>query len=579
MKGANWLMQFSVGFPIAGKRSQESVDPLRGEDGTDILSPDSLFASKTDRFRARALRANSRPSQELRGEAKKKVDKRWLAHPEPLGENGNPQHPPDERINVSFRSGFPQTDILRGCDDFKDVLTSRRCRVDTPIAIPGRGRIASAARILSDKNNARACGKIGHEAEYKALPIRPGNTGRAIIALWGPKTRSWFGFRPRTLLFGSTAAVLHYNCLSRTIASLACRVPLIPTIGYFDDFGFFANAPYAPTTMAAFAEFFEILRLTLKKAKSVIGTHDTFFGISAHFPAPANRMALSLSLPPGKSAHRASLIDKVTLEGHISHALLESLFGRIGYAQAAAFGRFARAMLKPLYTKVYATRYSTALPQPLIRNLRWWWATLLNITPRIISFSRLKPDWSMYTDAACSLGPNGTQIAVIFFRAHAQTPLLQAELALTGSPTLEEQEFFSSISTIFGLELMAIVLAILRKRPMLRNRAITVYTDNNAALAALINGDASPTDAFALVAIFWFADASRNIAIWLERVEKKRNIADRPARGAPIPFPIREKEPFPPLSEALSFRNQHISINAPNLEELDAIEKPATPTG
>ena len=69
---------------------------------------------------------------------------------------------------------------------------------------------------------------------------------------------------------------------------------------------------------------------------------------------------------------------------------------------------------------------------------------------------------------------------------------------------------------------MAIVLAIYRSRAILRNCAIVIYTDNNAALAAIINGDSSSEAAYALVAVFWFMAASYNIAIWMERVDTER---------------------------------------------------------
>ena len=242
-----------------------------------------------------------------------------------------------------------QSGKLRGCGDFKDAFTNKCCHINTPITLPGWDHIASAARILSTKHNAWAFGKIDHEAAYKALPLRPADTRHAVIAIWGPNTKAWFGFRPRTLLFGSTAAVLHYNCLSRIIASLACRILLIPTLGYFDDFGFLVNAPDAAMTMAAFTELFTILGLSLKTAKSVVGTHNTFLGLSAHFPSPTNQMTLSLALSQDKANSWASIIDGIIKDGHLHHALLESLIGRLGFAQTAVFGRFARAMLKPLY--------------------------------------------------------------------------------------------------------------------------------------------------------------------------------------------------------------------------------------
>ena len=49
--------------------------------------------------------------------------------------------------------------------------------------------------------------KADQEAEYKQLPLRLDGQQFAIIPLRRPESGSWFGFRPRTLLFGAIAAV------------------------------------------------------------------------------------------------------------------------------------------------------------------------------------------------------------------------------------------------------------------------------------------------------------------------------------------------------------------------------------
>ena len=84
--------------------------------------------------------------------------------------------------------------------------------------------------------------------------------------------------------------------------------------------------------------------------------------------------------------------------------------------------------------------------------------------------------------------------------------------------------------------------------------------------------------AFSLVAVFWFLAASYNIAIWPERVETKRNIAELPTRGVTIPSPVRGQGTIPRIHEALSLYNQHIAINAPTMGELEFIESPFPPT-
>ena len=121
---------------------------------------------------------------------------------------------------------------------------------------------------------------------------------------------------------------------------------------------------------------------------------------------------------------------------------------------------------------------------------------------------------------------------------------------------------------IFGLGLSAIVLAVYRFRATLRNEAVVIYSDNNAALAALVNGGLSPPAAFSLIDVFWFIAASFNIAVWMGRVKSKRNFARLPTRGIPIPFKIKTAQPCPPLEEILAYFHQHIDPPAPTMGEL-----------
>ena len=100
--------------------------------------------------------------------------------------------------------------------------------------------------------------------------------------------------------------------------------------------------------MADFTEMFRLLGLTLKTAKSATGTHNAFLGHAASFSSPSGHMALSLSLAPERANAWALLVNQFITEGRIPLAHLESLIGTLGFAQAAAFGRFTRAILKPL---------------------------------------------------------------------------------------------------------------------------------------------------------------------------------------------------------------------------------------
>ena len=150
---------------------------------------------------------------------------------------------------------------------------------------------------------------------------------------------------------------------------------------------------------------------------------------------------------------------------------------------------------------------------------------------------------------------------------------------MTASPPAEDIAFFQATSTIFGLELSAVVLAFFAARYRLQGKAVTCFIDNNAALAAIVNGDSSSLSASQLIDTLWFIISTRDISVWFNRVESARNIADLPTRNKPLPFPVAENATFPPLSDVIDFYNQRIAIHnttiAPNFSDsnsLDSIE-------
>ena len=236
--GSKWILQFDVGFPLTGCLHQSRAFPTDIHSPFEFVDPNALFAPSPNRFKVRAPRAVARHADQLWGEALKLVEEGWRTPPDPLDINGRFLEHPMEECNIAFRFGCEQTDKLRGCGDLKDSLTNTACAIRTPITLPGWDHIAAAARILADRRCSWSFGKVDHKAAYKALPIRPEDSRYAVIALWGPKRLIWCGRRTRTQLFGSTAAVLHYNGISRIIASLLSRLLVIPTLGYFEDFGF-----------------------------------------------------------------------------------------------------------------------------------------------------------------------------------------------------------------------------------------------------------------------------------------------------------------------------------------------------
>ena len=142
--------------------------------------------------------------------------------------------------------------------------------------------------------------KADHKAAYKQLPIDPADQETAIIALRHPSNSRWYGFVTRALIFGSVAAVLHYNVFSRIIVALVNRYLGIPLLGYFDDFAAIIRKTLGREALAAFNFFCTTLGIQLKEEKSEVGPRVVFLGLLGSFPCTENGWRLSISLTDDK---------------------------------------------------------------------------------------------------------------------------------------------------------------------------------------------------------------------------------------------------------------------------------------
>ena len=291
------------------------------------------------------------------------VDSGWLTPPALLSAMGRFASEPDVPCNIAFRLGVPQGGKLRGCDDLKDSGTSAMCVVRSPITLCGWDHIAEATRVIRAFPRAWAFGKVDHRAAYKFLPLRPSDAQYAVIALWNPDDENWYGCRPRTQLFGSTASVLHYNCFSRLLTTLLTRLLMIPLLGYFDDFGFYAPLEYAVETLDRVARFCHILRIPLKEEKSAAGPIMTFLGLTGPFPSPDNDMTSSVRLDNAKDQRWARDIGTILVRRSISHATLEALIGRLNFAQTTTFTASIGQCLSPYMQSFTRNATFPACPQ------------------------------------------------------------------------------------------------------------------------------------------------------------------------------------------------------------------------
>ena len=253
-------------------------------------------------------------------------------------------------------------------------------------------------------------------------------------------------------------------------------------------------------------------------------------------------MMFSIDLAEAKKIAWGGRIEEIPKSGEIPHGELNALTGRLSFSQASVFGRFGRAMMQPIYRKLYTGFYTAQLSDCDVVTLDWRVGLLRAIRPRIIYPRRSTPQKIVIADAATE----AMIMAAIVFDKATFDPNHHALVCrgVRAAPVWEE--LFVVANLIYGLELTAAVLA--KSGPLIPHggQCVTYYLGNNNSLEALVRAD-SQRDAISSIArIFWEICAVRRITPWLERVPSNRNITDNPTRGAPVPFIIDDIADFPP---------------------------------
>ena len=203
VSAAGLLGLFRDGFPVLGSFSAPGVFPKVSSGEPEPLSK---LLGRCERLWADvpSFEKGLSPSErdELWSVCIAEAKNGWLADPIPIDCIDQTRAIPVRRFALA------QGDKTRFCDNFKRSCTNRCASTDTPIKLPSADTLAEIATRLSRPDGGQvALWKSDHEAAYKQLPVNPLHSEFCWVVAKGPDGR-WYGFRPKTLLFGSSHAVL-----------------------------------------------------------------------------------------------------------------------------------------------------------------------------------------------------------------------------------------------------------------------------------------------------------------------------------------------------------------------------------
>lgn len=350
---------------------------------------------------------------------------------------------------------------------------------------------------------------MDHEAAYKQLPLDDSHTKYAMVALRHPAAMEWRASPPHSIRFGAEAAVIHYNCYSRTVAILIYRIFGIPIISYYDDLGALIPSDLGQLAMETTKIFVSTIGYFINNKKTDLGELLTLMGLSGRFPNPTNDMTLGISLPETKKTTRSAMIQQILDLGVVTYAQLASLIGGLSFPQTSIFGRFGRPMMGPLYAKL-----NTHIPPPSSpKKTRGYYNGGLPpyATSRHARYSNA-PDIVMFADAA-------TSARIIAAVTIIRDDFLRGESVyevLTLSTGKHWEELFDSTNLIYGLEMLALLTKLYQRNEDQMGENITFHIDNGNAFEALVKNNAKPTVITAMTHLIWHRLNTLRITPWFE---------------------------------------------------------------
>ena len=121
--------------------------------------------------------------------------------------------------------GAQRTDQLRAAADFEGSSTNEAAAARAPINLPSWDHIGQPCdpyRSIRGSCSV-ATEKADHSDAYKHSPLAGEGELPVVVSARNPDDQLLYALIPRTQLFDAAAAGLHYNGLSRVLATRACR--------------------------------------------------------------------------------------------------------------------------------------------------------------------------------------------------------------------------------------------------------------------------------------------------------------------------------------------------------------------
>ena len=373
---------------------------------------------------------------------------------------------------------------------------------------------------------------------YRQLASHPDSARWCIIATYCPLSRSAVLFYQPVLAFGASSAVLGFNRVSRALWWLGVTQFHLTWLNYFDDFPCLEVPELTASSVAVSEGLFELLGWMISKKETKYQQYKQTFvslGVQYDLGKLFTDEILEVSNKPGRVEGITLFVAGVLVKGRFSSLELDSLRGRLQFAEAQTFARLARFGLAPIHALKKGSAKSTVFVTDEIKEgLQFICAALAVAKPRRIPLHFPSQNIITFSDGACE--------GESFSHVTSGASVIEPGPAGNWWFHFEVPEELAHSWRVSGSKSQVIAEAemfpVLVCRAMFAVRGVTVlavhYVDNDGVADGLIRGMSPIVSLRDMLYEYALQESDRNIVSWIARVASASNPGDAPSRMSVI---------------------------------------------
>ena len=366
------------------------------------------------------------------------------------------------------------------------------------------------------------------ESAYKQLALHPSEYDCTVVTLRNPSSNKPACFLMRTLPFGSTASVLHFNRVARLIWRLGVELDLWWS-NYFDDFPCISHCCQLASTKSSVECLFKLLGFRFAHDKlAPFAERSEMLGVILD---TSKQGCIVIDNKDTRKAELAAEITKILESGSMDVDTLPSVLGRVQFAEMRISGRQGKLALADIRewersTKIQKQMVLDPVSMDAFKTLH---ARVTSGKPQQLFADVPERPVIIFTDGAVETNSDGNVEATI-----GGVLICDNVVQMFGTRVDDDvlKDWLTELTHPVGLtEMYAIVVALNLWKEKIAGRRVICFCDNWTAIDVFVKGSSPIRWWRRLLLALEKIDENLNCLMWMARVASPSNVADPPSRG------------------------------------------------